>query len=79
MNVCHPLPLKTRAMDLILKRNKMKQMTLGKVSSLNLRFNGMFYYSLKWQSLSLDYLFLMLILPNHYMFIEVMWYLHDNK
>ena len=35
--------------------------------------------ALKWQSLSLDYRFLMLILLNHYMLIEFVWYLHDNK
>ena len=34
---------------------------------------------LKWQSLSFDYRFLMLILLNHYMLIEFPWYLHDNK
>ena len=34
---------------------------------------------LKWQSLSLDYRFLMFILLNHYMLIEFVWYLHDNK
>ena len=32
-----------------------------------------------WQSLSLDYQFLMLILLNHYMLIEFVWYLHGNK
>ena len=34
---------------------------------------------LKWQSLSLDYRFLMLILLNHYNLIELVWYLHDNN
>ena len=36
-------------------------------------------HSLKWQTLSLDYWFLILILLNHYMLIEFMWYMHDNK
>ena len=37
------------------------------------------YKGLKWQSLSLNYRVLLLILLNHYMFNEVMRYLHDNK
>ena len=32
-----------------------------------------------WQSLSLDYQPLMLSLLNYHMFIEVLWYLPDNK
>ena len=38
-----------------------------------------FLLRVKWQSLSLDYQFLMLILLNPYMFIKVMWSVHDNK
>ena len=34
---------------------------------------------LKWQSLSLDYRFLMLILLNHYMLNEFVSCLHDKK
>ena len=34
---------------------------------------------LEWQSLSLDYRFVMLISVNHYMLIEFVWYLHYNK
>ena len=36
-------------------------------------------HHLKLQSLSLDYRLLMLILLNHYMLIEFVWYLHDTK